>query len=102
MNCTAVQELQTTVECDFCACSGRIGAQQPVPPCPLRVRRVGFVMSAVCLVYPKHQTFPRSVGTSHLGHERTSPFAISWADFSEGIHGLVGSERRCLITLWPE
>jgi hypothetical protein len=69
MNCTAVQELQTTVECDFCACSGRIGAQQPVPPCPLRVRRVGFVMSALRPVCPQQQTFLGPVDTSHLGPE---------------------------------
>jgi hypothetical protein len=30
------------------------------------VKRVGFVMSAVCPVYPKQQTFPDPVGTSHL------------------------------------
>ena len=40
-------------------------------PCPLRVKRVGFVMSQVCPVYPKQQTFPGPVGTSHLGHKRT-------------------------------
>ena len=40
------------------------------PPCPLRVKRVGFVMSQVCPVYPKQQTFPDSVGTSHLGQKR--------------------------------
>jgi hypothetical protein len=34
--------------------------------CRLWVKRVGFVMSAVCLVYPKQQTFPDPVGTSHL------------------------------------
>ena len=37
--------------------------------CPLRplwVKRVGFVMSAVCPVYPKKQTFPGPVGISHL------------------------------------
>jgi hypothetical protein len=39
---------------------------------PLRVKRVGFVMSAVCPVYPKQQTFPDQVGTSHLCHNRTS------------------------------
>ena len=32
---------------------------------PLRVKRVGFVMPAVCPVCP--QTFPAPVGTSHLG-----------------------------------
>jgi hypothetical protein len=30
------------------------------------VIRVGFAMSAVCQVYPKQQTFPDPVGTSHL------------------------------------
>jgi hypothetical protein len=34
------------------------------------VKRVGFVMSQVCPVYPKQQTFPDSVGTSHLGQKR--------------------------------
>jgi hypothetical protein len=33
--------------------------------------RVGFVMSAICLVCPKQQTLPRPVGTSHLGHKET-------------------------------
>jgi hypothetical protein len=33
---------------------------------PLWVRRVAFAMSAVCPVYPKQQTFPDPVGTSHL------------------------------------
>ena len=36
------------------------------------VKRVGLVMSAVCPVYPKQQTFPDPVGTSHLCHKRTS------------------------------
>jgi hypothetical protein len=40
------------------------------PPCRLWVKRVGFVMSPVCPVYPKQQTFPDPVGTSHLCHER--------------------------------
>src|SRR5258708_38664088 len=39
--------------------------------CPLWVKRVGFVMSAVGLVYPKQQTFPDPVGTSHLCQELT-------------------------------
>src|SRR5467141_3700407 len=39
---------------------------------PLRVKRVGFVMSAICPVYPKQQTFLGPVGTSHLGQERKS------------------------------
>jgi hypothetical protein len=29
-------------------------------------------MSAICPVYPEHQTFPDLLGTSHLGQERTS------------------------------
>jgi hypothetical protein len=40
-------------------------------PCPLWVRRVGFVTSAVCPVYPQHQTFPDPVGTSHLRQMQT-------------------------------
>jgi hypothetical protein len=36
------------------------------------VRRVAFVMSAVCPVYPKQQTFPDPLGTSHLCHKQTS------------------------------
>jgi hypothetical protein len=39
--------------------------------CPVRVKRVGFVMSAVCPVYPQQQTSPDTVGTSHLCHELT-------------------------------
>jgi hypothetical protein len=35
------------------------------------VIRVGFVMSVVCPVYPKQQTFPDSVDTSQLGQGRT-------------------------------
>src|SRR5216683_5514682 len=38
--------------------------------CPIRVKRVGFVMSAVCPVYPQQQTSPDTVGTSHLCHLR--------------------------------
>jgi hypothetical protein len=38
--------------------------------CRLWVKRVGFVMSAVCPVYPKQQTFPDPVGTSHLCQNR--------------------------------
>jgi hypothetical protein len=41
------------------------------PPFLLWVKRVGFVMSAVCPVYPKEQTFPDPVGTSHLCHKLT-------------------------------
>src|SRR5260370_28822412 len=33
---------------------------------PIRVKRVGFVMSAVRPVYPQQQTSPDTVGTSHL------------------------------------
>src|SRR5580704_12414808 len=36
------------------------------------IKRVGFVMSAICPVYPKQQTFPDAVGTSHLCQEQTS------------------------------
>jgi hypothetical protein len=35
------------------------------------VNRVAFVMSAVCRVYPKQQTYPDPLGTSHLCQERT-------------------------------
>ena len=38
------------------------------PPCLLRVKRVGFAMSALGPVYPKQQTFPDPVSTSHLCH----------------------------------
>jgi hypothetical protein len=38
---------------------------------PLWVKRVDFVMSAICPVYPKQQTFPDSAGTSHLCQQRT-------------------------------
>ena len=38
---------------------------------PVWVKRVGFVMSAVCPVYPQQQTSPDTVGTSHLCQERT-------------------------------
>jgi hypothetical protein len=38
---------------------------------PLRVRRVGFVMSAACPVYPDKQTISEPVGTSHLGQMQT-------------------------------
>ena len=37
------------------------------PKYPLGVKRVAFVKSAVRPVYPKQQTFPDPVGTSHLG-----------------------------------
>jgi hypothetical protein len=37
-----------------------------VDPCPAWVKRVGFVMSAICPIYPKQQTFPDPLGTSHL------------------------------------
>jgi len=33
-------------------------------------KRVGFVMSAICPVYPKRQTLPGPVGTSLLCHKR--------------------------------
>jgi hypothetical protein len=35
------------------------------------------VMSAVCPVYPKQQTFPDAVGTSHVCQKRTSSLAPS-------------------------
>ena len=41
--------------------------------CPLRVNRVGFVMSAVCPVNSQQQTFPDPAGTSHLGQKQTWP-----------------------------
>jgi hypothetical protein len=40
-------------------------------PSPLRIKRVGFVMSAVCPVNSILQTFPDPVSTSHLGHTQT-------------------------------
>ena len=46
---------------------------------PLRVRRVDFVMSAICLVYPQQQTSPGPVGTSHwarLGRRRITNNAV--------------------------
>ena len=46
---------------------------------PQRVIRVGFVMSAICPVYPKQQTFLGPVGTSHLGHEATFPLVVKAA-----------------------
>jgi len=33
------------------------------------IKRVGFPMSDVCPVYPRHRTFPEPVGSSHLGHK---------------------------------
>jgi hypothetical protein len=33
---------------------------------PLWVKRFGFVMSAVCPVYPNQQTFPDPVATDNL------------------------------------
>jgi len=45
--------------------------------CPLWVIRVAFVMSAICPVYPEHQTFLDSVGTSHLCQQLTSGFSIA-------------------------
>ena len=36
-----------------------------------RVRRVDFVMSALCPVCTQHQTFSEPNGTSHLGQDRT-------------------------------
>jgi hypothetical protein len=48
--------------------------------CPLWVKRVGFVMSAVGLVYPQQQTFPDPVGTSHLCQQRTSPRELASLD----------------------
>jgi hypothetical protein len=38
---------------------------------PVWVKRVGFAMSAICPVYPKHQTLPGPVGTSHLCQKQT-------------------------------
>src|SRR6266850_8183432 len=49
-----------------------VATEQRFLESPLRVRRVGFVMSAVCPVYPQQQTSPDPVGTSHLGQEPTS------------------------------
>ena len=42
------------------------------PACPFRVSRVGFVMSAVCPLYPEQRTFPDPVGISHLCQLPTS------------------------------
>jgi hypothetical protein len=53
--------------------------------CPRWVKRVAFAMSAVCLIYPQHQTFPGPIGTSHLGHRRTS---------FENHFGLYDNQRR--------
>jgi hypothetical protein len=39
---------------------------------PSRVKRVGLVMSVVCPVYARQQTFTDPVGTSHLCQNQTS------------------------------
>ena len=44
--------------------------EKAVPPSPVRVRRVDFVMSAVCPVSLEQPTFPAPVGTSHLCQQR--------------------------------
>jgi hypothetical protein len=57
---------------------------------PVWVKRVGFVMSAVCPVYTQQRTFPDPVGTSHLCHERksrcssitTSTRVCNWLDMA--------------------
>jgi hypothetical protein len=51
--------------------------QQADPPCPVRVKRVDFVMSAVRPVYPKQQTFLDPVGTSHLCQKQTRSYSIT-------------------------
>jgi hypothetical protein len=47
--------------------------------CPVWVKRVGFVMSAICLVCPKQQTLPDPVGASHQGHEATFRLVVKAA-----------------------
>jgi hypothetical protein len=41
------------------------------------VKRVGFVMSAVRPVYPKQQTFPGPIGTSHLCQKPTLEMRVT-------------------------
>jgi hypothetical protein len=43
----------------------------PGPPRPLRVKRVGFAMSAICPVYPDEQTSSGWGGRSQTGQEET-------------------------------
>jgi hypothetical protein len=65
--------------------SPQSGALQRSHPMALRCLRVGavhsiiragFVMSAVCPVYPAHQTIPGRAGTSRLGQYRSFVHAV--------------------------
>ena len=57
--------------CSVCTSStAKEAHEMPSATSPLRVKRVGFVMSAVCPVCPKQQTSPDPVGTSHLCQEQ--------------------------------
>jgi hypothetical protein len=58
-----------------------VATEQRFLESPLRVKRVGFVMSAVCPVYPQQQTSPDTVGTSHLCQGRTFDGAPLSSDF---------------------
>ena len=51
-------------------------------------QRVGFVMSPVCPVYPKQQTFPDPVSPSHLGQGETYRIKSSAAITQVGLLSL--------------
>jgi hypothetical protein len=57
---------------------------QTSQPSPVWVKRSGFVMSAVCPVYPQLQTFPEPVSTSHLCQQETSPKSTTRLDHCAG------------------
>jgi hypothetical protein len=65
------------------------------------VKRVGFVMSAICPVYPEHQTFPGPVGTSHLGQEQT---ILGWLNGGTARGGQIGKIASSIggDCSWPE
>ena len=65
--------------------------------------RAGFVMSAACRVYPKQQTFPDPVGTSHLCQKPTSLLIVTFRAADAGKHRpQFVRERAALLTRFLE
>jgi hypothetical protein len=75
--------------------------------CPRWVKRVGFVMSAICPVYPKQQTSPGPVGTSRSCHKQTlAAYSIASSALASSvfvISGVPGSTSKLGAScLWCE
>jgi len=57
-------------------------------------------MSVVCLIYAQHRTFPDPVGTSQLGHQRTTLWPEPWRAMTFGFWKHEQGGTLVQVNLW--